>query len=166
MSNSLFLMRLHHERLSSWLDNLPLMTVQRTLHILFPKTRGWGFSLSDQDDKDRRIFQHFLWTISTQGPTNLGSNQKLKIGQKSVVIAFQPPWILSEQDLKEFSACRSVCSKFIFGNEVILTYALKFPPFRVPGNAFPSPLQSKERLWAKVRILLQLTLKRNSHITN
>lgn len=27
---------------------------------------------------------------------------------------------------------------------------MKFPPFRKSGNAFPIPLQSKERLWAKV----------------
>jgi len=82
------------------------MTVQRTLHILYPETRRWGFSLCDEDDKDRRIFQYFLWAPPTQGVI------KPEIVQKQVVIAFQPPWILSEQDLKEFSECRSVCSKF------------------------------------------------------
>jgi len=117
-------------RLSPWLDNLPLMTVQRIIHLLYPATQRWGFFLCDGNDSDRKIFQFFMWSR----PPNEGMSPEelVKIGNKSIVVAFQPPWILSEQDIKEFSQCRS------------------FPPFRVPGNAFPTPLESKERLWGKI----------------
>ncbi|KAJ6630775.1 hypothetical protein B0H10DRAFT_2160169 [Mycena sp. CBHHK59/15] len=118
-------------RLSPWLDNLPLMTVQRTLHLLYPETRPWGFILSDENDSDRKLFQYFMWSPTPSG-VEMTPAMLAEVGRKSVVVAFQPPWILSEQDLKEFSQCRS------------------FPPFRVPGNAFPTPLESKERLWAKM----------------
>ncbi|KAJ7275365.1 hypothetical protein B0H12DRAFT_1199468 [Mycena haematopus] len=117
-------------RLSPWLDNLPLMTVQRVMHILYPATQSWGFFLCDENDNDRKIFQYFMWSLppdegrAPETPTH--------VGRKSIVVAFQPPWILSEQDIKEFSKCRS------------------FPPFRMPGNAFPTPLESKERLWGKI----------------
>ncbi|KAJ7449782.1 hypothetical protein FB451DRAFT_737367 [Mycena latifolia] len=118
-------------RLSPWLDNLPLMTVQRTIHLLYPETRPWGFILNDENDSDRKIFQYFMWSLAPLDE-EMTPARLAEIGRKSVVVAFQPPWILSEQDIKEFSQCRS------------------FPPFRVPGNAFPTPLESKERLWAKI----------------
>ncbi|KAJ7658722.1 hypothetical protein DFH06DRAFT_1327289 [Mycena polygramma] len=114
-------------RLTPWLDNLPLMTVQRTIHILYPDSYPWEFRLCDDDDNDRKMFQYFMWS----GPVP-HEGMALDIDHKSVLVAFQPPWILSEQDIKEFSQCRS------------------FPPFRVPGNAFPTRLESKERLWAKI----------------
>ncbi|KAF7363420.1 Microtubule associated protein [Mycena sanguinolenta] len=128
----------HHERrptdimrLSPWLDNLPLMTVQRVMHLLFPATRPWGFFLCDENDQDRKLFQYFMWSLPPP-EDGLAPQTGNDIGRKSIVVAFQPPWILSEQDLKEFSKCQS------------------FPPFRIPGNAFPTPLESKERLWGKI----------------
>ncbi|KAJ7658776.1 hypothetical protein DFH06DRAFT_1131068 [Mycena polygramma] len=102
-------------QLTPWLDNLPLMTVQRTIHILYPDSYPWEFRLCDDDDNDRKMFQYFMWS----GPVP-HEGMALDIDHKSVLVAFQPPWILSEQDIKEFSQCRS------------------FPPFRVPGNAFPT----------------------------
>ncbi|KAJ6547537.1 hypothetical protein B0H19DRAFT_1166187 [Mycena capillaripes] len=118
-------------RLSPWLDNLPLMTVQRTIHILYPETRPWGFVLCDENDSDRKIFQYFMWSLPTPDE-GIAPARLAEIGRKSVVVAFQPPWILSAQDIKEFSQCHS------------------FPPFCGPGNAFPTPLESKDRLWAKI----------------
>ncbi|KAJ7774799.1 hypothetical protein B0H16DRAFT_74878 [Mycena metata] len=118
-------------RLSPWLDNLPLMTVQRIMHLLYPETRRWGFSLNDDNDSDRKIFQYFVWSLPAP-EEGIAPAMLAEIGRKSIVVAFQPPWILSEQDIKEFSQCRS------------------FPPYRLPGNAFPTGLESKERLWAKI----------------
>ncbi|KAK2466941.1 hypothetical protein APHAL10511_001199 [Amanita phalloides] len=121
-------------RMIPWLDNLPLMTVQRTLHLIHPASRRWSFTLQDVAAKDRDIFQYFVWSLQeyshilTQGD----DVAKRSIGRFSVVLAFQPPWILSFQDLTEFSDCRS------------------FPPYLLPGNAFPTPLESKDRLWAKL----------------
>jgi hypothetical protein len=126
------------------------MTVQRTIHLLYPETRPWGFVLSDENDSDRKIFQYFMWSLSPLDE-NMSPARLAEIGRKSVVVAFQPPWILSEQDIREFSQCRSVrISTYL---SIPSHISPQFPPFRVPGNAFPTPLESKERLWAKVSIL-------------
>ncbi|KAJ6453873.1 hypothetical protein C8R47DRAFT_242587 [Mycena vitilis] len=119
-------------RLIPWLDNLPLLTVQRTLHILFPKqTASWNFSLVDGDEnRDRKVYQHFLWSYSGAGRptifTPLGN-----ISRYPLVVAFQPPWILSEQDMIEFSECRT------------------FPRFSTTNGRLAG-LEARERLWAKV----------------
>ncbi|KAF8894591.1 hypothetical protein BD779DRAFT_850470 [Infundibulicybe gibba] len=145
----LFDVPIHHERrptdirrLSPWIDNLPLMTVQRALHLVFPQTSGWGFHLDGAEDKDRSIFQYFTWRPQDSEKTTpeLLSTNGIS-SRRPVVIAFQPPWILSERDMKEFSESRS------------------FPPFCMPGNAFPSLLESSDRLWAK---LWDLCVSKNS----
>ncbi|KAK7014884.1 microtubule associated protein [Favolaschia claudopus] len=118
-------------RLIPWLDNLPLMTVQRVVHLLYPATRRWGFFYCDESNNDRNLLQYFMWSLLLP-PDEMDPETLAEIGPKSILIAFQPPWILSDQDIKEFSECRS------------------FPPFRVPGNAFPTPLESRERLWGKI----------------
>lgn len=91
--------------LSSWIDKLPLMTVQRTLHLLFQDMESWNFQLLD-DDTDRKLFQRFMWTKLQ--PEDATSDLQ-GINPKSVVVAFQPPWILSEMDIQEFSKMQSVC---------------------------------------------------------
>ncbi|KAJ7728895.1 hypothetical protein B0H16DRAFT_1330661 [Mycena metata] len=119
-------------RMIPWLDYLPLMTVQRMLHLVFPtQTADWSFSLVDStENKDRNVYQQFVWSYSgTKKPTvftPLGN-----IARYPLVIAFQPPWILSTQDMLEFSECR------------------EFPRFE-PSNARSYALEAKERLWAKV----------------
>ncbi|KAF8628442.1 hypothetical protein AX15_003958 [Amanita polypyramis BW_CC] len=121
-------------RLVPWLDNLPLMTIQRTLHLIHPASRPWSFSLQDSTDKDRDIFRYFTWNYQAHPHTleEVYGITRRDIGRYSVVLAFQPPWVLSYQDLKEFSGCRS------------------FPPYLLPGNAFPTSFESKDRLWAKL----------------
>lgn len=103
-------------RLSHWIDNLPLMTVQRAMHLLYPTTRPWAFFLCDDNDNDRKIFQYFMWSLP---PSEEAMTQEklAQIGRKSVVIAFQPPWILSERDIYEFSQCRSVCNRTHLSHE-------------------------------------------------
>ncbi|KAJ7038804.1 hypothetical protein C8F04DRAFT_1088557 [Mycena alexandri] len=119
-------------RMIPWLDYLSLMTVQRMLHLVFPaQTADWSFSLVDStDNKDRKVYQQFVWSYSGRGKptvfTPLGN-----IARYPLVVAFQPPWILSAQDMLEFSECR------------------EFPQFG-PSNAHPPALEAKERLWAKV----------------
>ncbi|KAF9500892.1 hypothetical protein BDN71DRAFT_946872 [Pleurotus eryngii] len=95
-------------RLSPWLDNLLLMTTQRIMHILFASTLDWGFHPGNNND------------------------EAFEVGYHSVLVAYQPPWILSPQDMKEFASCRSM------------------PPFRREGEPDFRPLQSSERLWAKL----------------
>lgn len=118
----------------SWLKSFPLPIVQHVVHFLCPQSKGWRFILGNDCDGDESIFQYFTWsTMDLDSPMN---------ARNSAIIAFQPPWILSEQDMREFSECRS------------------FPPFRKLGNAFPISLQSKERLWAKI---WDLCVKRRTH---
>lgn len=97
--------------MASWLDNLPLMTAQRALHLIHPPSRHWQWNLTlDVTTMDREIFQYFTWTLQgdPQVLAQADDSVKRKIGRFSMVLAFQPPWILSHQDLKEFSDCRSV----------------------------------------------------------
>ncbi|KAE9387498.1 hypothetical protein BT96DRAFT_484276 [Gymnopus androsaceus JB14] len=119
-------------RLAPWVDNLALMTVQRIIHLLHPDTQLWNFSLADEGDVDRKIFQYYMWSIPGHVLDGLQEERRKAVQYSSVVVAFQPPWILSLQDIKEFAKCRS------------------FPPFRERGNAFPTPLNSTHRLWAKL----------------
>ncbi|KAJ3998183.1 hypothetical protein F5050DRAFT_1806143 [Lentinula boryana] len=128
-------------RLAPWVDNLALMTVQRILHLIHPGSQTWGFSLADETDFDRTIFQYYLWTVPEYILEGLDENRRKSVEYSSVVVAFQPPWVLSAQDIKEFAKCRS------------------FPPFRESGNAFPTPLDSTHRLWAK---LWDLCVRRNT----
>ena len=39
----------------------------------------------------------------------------------------------------------------------------QFPPYLLPGNAFPTPLESKDRLWAKVIFWSQPCQPRSQH---
>jgi hypothetical protein len=85
------------------------MTVQRTLHILFPEvTSKWVFKLDDDNDLDRKIFQYFIWTLPWLENQGISVDDINRIERASVIVAFQPPWILSPQDIKEFARCRSV----------------------------------------------------------
>ncbi|KAJ7648857.1 hypothetical protein B0H17DRAFT_1102808 [Mycena rosella] len=119
-------------RMIPWLDYLPLMTVQGTLRLLFPtQTADWRFSLvDDAEDRDRKVFQHFVWSYSGPGKptafTALGD-----IPRNPLVVAFQPPWILSAQDMLEFAQCRT------------------FPRFSINDGRLAA-LEGKEQLWAKV----------------
>ncbi|KAJ7079296.1 hypothetical protein B0H15DRAFT_518829 [Mycena belliarum] len=119
-------------RMTPWIDYLPLMTVQRTLHLLFPKqTTSWSFSLvDDANDKDRNVFRHFVW--SCPGPhVSMVSTPLGKVPRYPLVIAFQPPWILSAQDMLEFVRCRM------------------FPRVLIKNDC-PTALELNQRLWAKL----------------
>ncbi|KAK7467104.1 hypothetical protein VKT23_004164 [Stygiomarasmius scandens] len=122
------------QRLAPWIDKLPLMTVQRTLHVLFPEvTAKWEFRLDDDTDLDRKILQYFIWSLPWPNSQGLSPRDIKRMERASVVVAFQPPWILSPQDIKEFARCRS------------------FPAYRALGNAFAiDELRSEERAWAKL----------------
>ncbi|KAJ3883433.1 hypothetical protein F5051DRAFT_435091 [Lentinula edodes] len=128
-------------RLAPWIDNLALMTVQRIIHLIQPNTHIWSFSLAEEGDLDQAIFRYYLWSLPNHIMERMTEDARKSVQYSSVIVAFQPPWILSMQDIKEFAKCRS------------------FPPFREPGNAFPTPLNSTHRIWAK---LWDLCVRRNT----
>ncbi|KAJ7063273.1 hypothetical protein C8F01DRAFT_69063 [Mycena amicta] len=70
-----------------------------------------------------------MWTCMK---ADIPDDQLGEIGRRSIVVAFQPPWILSSADIHEFAKCRS------------------FPPYVGVGHAYPTELDSKQRLWAKI----------------
>lgn len=104
-------------RMVPWLELLPLQTVETTLHLLYPHIQDWGFVLIDDPDNwDKDIFQYF--SLSAKGS---------QISRSSLTLAFQPPWILSDQDIKEFAECRTVD-------------AIRLPFFHFPHVPPVSPL--------------------------
>lgn len=87
--------------LSSWVDHFPLQTVQRVLHIMFPQTKNWGFISDIRGTNDREIFKEFYFTDTRSSPS-------LETGLNSVVVVCQPPWILSPEDMWQFTELKSV----------------------------------------------------------
>ncbi|KAF9267773.1 hypothetical protein L218DRAFT_954968 [Marasmius fiardii PR-910] len=130
-------------RLFKWIDTYPLATVQRTMHLLHPELKKWQFFLPDDyhSPGDIGIFQHFMWSPSVEETRRLNPAELRAAERKQVVVAFQPPWVLSPQDMKAFVRCRS------------------YPTYRAPGHIYPTDLQSEERLWGK---LWDLCVHRNT----
>jgi hypothetical protein len=88
-------------RVSVWVDQLPLETVQRTMHLVYPETQNWKFVHNDVLDIDKDIFDHFQWKDWAQPQST------------RLVVVVQPPWILSPQDLQNFQNCELVRPIFI-----------------------------------------------------
>ncbi len=92
--------------LTGSIEDFPLVTVQRILHLVDPRTHRWGFRRIHERDVDREIMQFFLWS-KHEGPgsTPLSLDMRLMVQSKSVIVAFQPPWVLSPRDMKQFATC-------------------------------------------------------------
>jgi hypothetical protein len=86
-----------------WVLQLPLATVERVMHLSFPETLEWRFETDERDDVDNDIFKYCLWTLPNNDP--IPNPEILKRG---VVMAYQPPWILSPKDMEAFVNCRTV----------------------------------------------------------
>lgn len=105
-------------RLWTWVHHFPLRTVQTVLHIIFPKIQDWDFVSDDSGTDNADIYKEFYFT-DTRNPTSP------EIRSNSVVVVCQPPWVLSDEDMWQFTELKSL------------------PMDNVP-------LRAKERLWAKV----------------
>lgn len=88
-------------RLWAWIDHFPLRTVQRILHILYPQTKDWGFASETQQHYDDHLFKEFYFT-RTECPSTA------EIASNSVLVACQPPWVLSNEDMWQFTELQSV----------------------------------------------------------
>jgi hypothetical protein len=85
------------------MNQFPLTTIERVMHLSFPETLEWRFETDNQEDVDADIFDYCLWTLPNSDPTPDPEIQK-----RGVVIAFQPPWILSTKDIEAFVNCNTV----------------------------------------------------------
>ncbi|KAI4527845.1 hypothetical protein K523DRAFT_320698 [Schizophyllum commune Tattone D] len=137
-------------RLLPWIDSLPLLTVQRIMHVLFyDETKGHTFQ-HGPTDMDSAIWRYLLWApaLEIEGIDGMENpNMMIERFRRSVLVAVQPPWILGEHDIKNFANLRH------------------FPPFRgvepqVGEKAEPSDLESKQRIWAK---LWDTCVRNNTH---
>lgn len=104
-------------RVCDWLDNFPLQTVQRVFHIMFPATKDWGFVTLDDHGCDDDNFKKFHWTDVNQDHPD--------IHDLSVIVACQPPWIMSDESMRQFTQLKSL-----------------------PEGT--RPLRGRERLWGKL----------------
>ena len=129
-----------------WLKLYPLNTVERLLHLLYPEqTHNWRFDADDPSlkmDPDNlgiggrpSSFGFFRWSLDPGVPLNTSPDRKhlALLNSRSVIVAYQPPWILSEADIREFANCED------------------FPPFTQLGFFRPLKLNACHRNWAKVR---------------
>jgi hypothetical protein len=98
-----------------------LQTAQCVMHLLYPLTVDFRFQLQEADGtQDEDIFRYFLWKSDSHEPG--------ETNPRTLLVAVQPPWIASLQDLDSFVNLG-----------------------RFPSHARTSaPLVGKERMWAKV----------------
>ncbi|EPQ58144.1 hypothetical protein GLOTRDRAFT_37120 [Gloeophyllum trabeum ATCC 11539] len=112
--------------IANWLEQLPLQTAQRVMHVVWPHTIEWEIQHEKSEDVDNDLFQYFYWSQSAASPM-----REPNVAERSVVIAFQPPWILSPQDIQSFVKLNS------------------FPSFEMVEEQ-DRYYQSAQRVWAKV----------------
>ncbi|KAL0948399.1 hypothetical protein HGRIS_010981 [Hohenbuehelia grisea] len=85
----------------NWLDNIPLMTVQHILHIVYPhETAEWRFIEREDTDSNSKIFNYFVWDSLT---AHFGD---VHGGPRPLLLACQPPWVLSPRDMTDFVECK------------------------------------------------------------
>ncbi|OJA21622.1 hypothetical protein AZE42_01667 [Rhizopogon vesiculosus] len=90
------------KRLFTWIDILPLETVRRAIHLLYPETRSWSFA-SDADDSDHTIFKCITWS-------QIVDSDDERHYRSAMSICIQPPWVLSIRDLEQFCKRQSFFS--------------------------------------------------------
>ncbi|KIY50881.1 hypothetical protein FISHEDRAFT_71192 [Fistulina hepatica ATCC 64428] len=134
-------------RMTSWIEDFPLMTAQRVLHLIFPEdTRDYSFRFADETHRepDFGIFSSYLWS-TTLDMDGVLPHIRSELEGRQVLVAVQPPWVLSDADMDEFASAR------------------RFPRSKGKDCAFPADLQSKDRVWAKARHLWDACVSRNTH---
>ncbi|KAJ3543369.1 hypothetical protein NM688_g5862 [Phlebia brevispora] len=112
-------------RITKWVYDYPLATVQRIMHLTFGQTRQWEFS-EPVSDIDHHLVKTITWDYIIQDGM---------AAESSLVVIVQPPWIASAKDLESFVKCD------------------KLPPLDAtkdhnsPFNEFEN---NSQRLWAKI----------------
>jgi len=116
------------DRVVRWIDELPLATVQRALHLIHPALRVWRFMPSPFPEVDADIFRHY--TFSRPFPEGHMHYGKPGMMRNRIMIAMQPPWVLSPVDIERFSRPQSMPPK-------------DFLPYM-------PKLRTTQRLWGKI----------------
>jgi hypothetical protein len=94
-------------RLIPWIDRLPFATVTRILHLSLPETCDWAFRPAAQShiELDPELFSYYTWS-----PRTVPSDYSIAkaVERKRMLVAIQPPWILTLRDLEQFAESRCV----------------------------------------------------------
>ena len=83
-----------------WLS-LVLTTSCRILHSTIPHMESFAFQPGNNKARDKHIFRYLIWSHSGFRP------HEPKPDRGSVLVAYQPPYILTQSDLKEFTSCKT-----------------------------------------------------------
>ena len=95
-------------RVAQWIAQFPLATIQRIIHLCFPESEAWEFA-HGLKDTDADLFQYFEWR-----------NPRSDSPGADMVVAVQPPWVLSSQDLRSFTEISSVRKILTLMKDVLL----------------------------------------------
>ncbi|KAI6031808.1 hypothetical protein BKA83DRAFT_4205609 [Pisolithus microcarpus] len=79
----------------------PATDSTRVLHFIFPKIQDWKFVSDDSGTDNADIYNEFYFT-DTRNPTSP------EIRSNSVVVICQPPWVLSDEDMWQFTELKSL----------------------------------------------------------
>lgn len=84
------------ERVSSWIDNFPLESVLRTMHLLYPESRSFRFSFCNECSA-QPYFRKLSWAESS----TTESGKSKRVNETLSLFSF-PPWALPEEELQGF----------------------------------------------------------------
>lgn len=84
------------ERVSSWIDNFPLESTLRTMHLLYPESRSFRFSVCNECSV-QPSFRKFSWS-----ETSMTDGGKSKRINDTLSLFSFTPWTLSEEELQGF----------------------------------------------------------------
>ncbi|KAK7693572.1 hypothetical protein QCA50_003141 [Cerrena zonata] len=85
-----------------WVNELPLQTVQRIIHILKPESAPWTFEPVSEPDVDHRtLFRAMKWTRSQHDKPEPDP-------ECSFMVFIQPPWIISDHEMESFTKCKGM----------------------------------------------------------
>jgi hypothetical protein len=99
---------------TSWTHYYPLRTAERVLHLMFPDTMDHKVKLNYTSDPDENLFRHMTFSPCDPHQTTR-EDEDFASYPPSLIIAIQPPWILSPRDLESFVGTHKVfmCHNFL-----------------------------------------------------
>lgn len=135
-------------RLSTrWVSQYAADTVQRIIELM-PIYRAleesWTFTLSeDFTERDYGLLRYFIWNKLN----SIGVPEK-----SSLILVHQPPWILSPEDIRQFTLTKSVSTyvNLLTICSINKRYLQLRMLNRMALNDDKGRYTSSERLWAKV----------------
>ena len=102
ISLSIFCCLTNPSRVSLCIDNFPLESVRRTIHLIYPDYRSWRFAYCDESSA-QLSFRKYAWTQSCR--TDSGKDKH--VNQMLNMFSFSP-WTLSEEELQNFIRSQTV----------------------------------------------------------